>query len=290
MKKFFSTAILLFIGTSVILEARLLRVEGSDFLPDSLIEALEAFAKTQDDRTEIRLGGSLLAFRDFYEGEADLIIVAMPFQDPDELDFPVVPLGYQIGTLIVDKGNPINSLSAQQIGGIFGSLTENAIARWSELGLSGAWQNRNIQAAYADAPNSPLLSLFSSKFLDSEALRAGIQDYPSAIQLEAFVSRNDSAIGLSDAIPLSDQLKTLRIESEDGNVAFGPTLENVNYGDYPLALPYYVCVPQSQYRFLAPYLEFLLSDEVAELLQDEGFFPVLDIRRRQLTANLPSSE
>ncbi|MGE9289605.1 MAG: PstS family phosphate ABC transporter substrate-binding protein, partial [Puniceicoccales bacterium] len=213
-----------------------------------------------------------------------------PHQNPDELDFPVIPIGFQIGALVVNRKNPLNSLNHQRIGGIFGSLTENAIARWSDLGLSGTWQNRNIQAAYSNPGTSPVLDLFSARFLNSEPIREGIQEYSSSIQLESFVSNNDGAIGLIDTLPLSDQLKTLRIESEDGGVSFGPTLENVNYGDYPLALAYYVCVPRSQYRFLAPYLEFLLSDSVAELLQEEGFFPILDSRRRQLTADLPLAE
>jgi len=272
------------------LQARVIQVEGSDFIPPALIEALEEFAATQEDFLEVRLGGSLLAFREFYEGDADIILVAMPFEDPEEFEFPVFPIGFQVGILMVNRENPLDSLTRQQIGGIFGSLTENAIARWSELGLSGPWQDRNIQAAVSNSPTSPILDLFSSKFLENEPIRSGIQEFGSSIQLEGFVSGNDGSIGLADNLPLSSGLKSIRIESEDGDVSFGPTLENVNYGDYPLSLSYYVCVPRSQYRFLAPYLAFLLSDEVAKILQQEGFFPVLESRRRQLSSQLPLGE
>lgn len=289
--KFLLIKTALFFLAAIVSDARVIRVQGSDYLPQPLVDALAEFATSEGDFLEVDLGGSLLAFRSFYEGEADIIIVAMPDQDPDELQFPVIPLGFQIGAIVVNRKNPLESLSRQKIGGVFGSLTENAIARWADLGLSGTWQNRNIQASYANSGTSPILDMFSAYFLDGQPIRSSIQEYSSAIRLEAFVGSNDGAIGIIDTLPLSSDLKTLRIESADGGgVSFGPTLENVNYGDYPLALSYYVCVPRSQYRFLAPYLEFLLSNEVAGILQAEGFFPVLEARRRQIVADLPLSE
>lgn len=266
---------------------RTVEVAGSDYIPDALVEALAAFAAEQGDRLEAELDGSLLAFRDFEEGRADLILVAMPYQRPEDFQFPVIPIGFQVGTFVVNRGNPLESLTRAQLGGIYGSLVENAIARWSDLGLSGTWLNRNIQAAYTDSEASPVVDMFSAYFLDNQPIRQGIQRFASTIRLESFVSNNDGAIGLLDGLPLASDLKTLRIESADGGVSFGPTLENVNYGDYPLAITYYACVPLSQYRFLAPYLDFLLSDEVAEILQREGFFPLIRSRRLQLANDLP---
>lgn len=290
MKPFAILPLLATILLAANLQARVIKVEGSDYIPEPLIAALKEFAASEGDALEVNLGGSLLAFREFYEGDADIILVAMPGKSPSDFDFPVLPLGFQIGAIVVNQKNPLESLSHQQIGGIFGALTENAIARWSELGLSGTWQTRNIQAAYANSGLSPVLDLFSATFLNGEALRSGIQEYSSSIRLESYVSNNDGSIGLIDTLPFSTNLKTLRIETEDGGISFGPTLENVNYGDYPLSLPYFVCVPRSQHRFLAPYLEFLLSDSVAQILQKEGFFPLLDARRRQLRADLPAGE
>tara|TARA_R100000027_G_scaffold67735_1_gene68288 strand:+ start:4591 stop:5463 length:873 start_codon:yes stop_codon:yes gene_type:complete len=290
MKPFFLLSLLSLTLLGSSLHARVIKVEGSDYIPEALIESLKEFAESEGDFLEVNLGGSLLAFREFYEGDADIILVAMPEKTPSDYDFPVIPLGFQIGAIVVHEKNPLDSLSQQQIGGIFGSLSENAIARWSALGLSGSWQNRNIQAAYANSGLSPILDLFSATFLESEALRSGIQEFSSSLRLESYVSNNDGAIGFIDTIPLSPDLKTLRIESSEGEISFGPTLENVNYGDYPLSLPYYICVPRSQYRFLAPYIEFLLSDSAAETLQAEGFFPLLDSRRRQLKSELPTGE
>ena len=262
-------------------------VAGSDYLPGSLVEALGEFAAERGDELEIELNGSLLAFRDFEEGDADLILVALPYREPGDFQFPVVPLGYQVGTVVVNEANPLTSLSPRQLGGLFGSTSENAISRWANLGLSGAWRERNIQIGYVDSRESPVVDLFSARFLDNAPIRSGIQAFSSTIRLESFVASNDAAIGLLDALPLSGDLKTVRIEDPDGGVSFGPTLENVNYGDYPLTLPYYTCVPLSQYRFLVPYLDFLLSDEVAEMLQREGFFPILQSRRGQLKNDLP---
>ncbi len=290
MKDLLIASVLSILLAGSTLHARVLKVEGSDYIPPALIEALAEFAATQGDQLEVDLEGSLLAFRSFYQGQADLILVAMPYQDPGELDFPVLPMGFQVGLLLTNRQNPLDTVTRRDIGGIFGSLTENAIARWSQLGLGGAWQNRNIQAAYANSETSPILELFSAKFLDNRPIRPGIQQFGSSIQLEAYISRNDGAIGLTDSLPLSPDVKTLRIETEEGGVSFGPTLENVNYGDYPLSLAYYVCVPRSQYRFLAPYLEFLLSNSTADILQEEGFFPVLEARRRQLSVALPVVE
>ncbi len=268
-------------------DGRTVTVAGSDYLPGSLVEALGEFAAERDDKLEIELNGSLLAFRDFEEGDADLILVALPYRGPEDFEFPVIPIGYQVGTIVVNRANPITSLSVRQLGGLFGSTSENAISRWANLGLSGPWRERNIQIGYVDSPDSPAVELFSARFLDNDPIRPGIQAFSSTVRLESFVANNDAAIGLLDALPLSGDLKTIQIEAGDGGVSFGPTLENVNFGDYPFSLGYYVCVPVSQHRFLTPYLEFLLSDEVAGLLQEEGFFPLLKSRRGQLINELP---
>ncbi|MEM0965108.1 MAG: substrate-binding domain-containing protein [Verrucomicrobiota bacterium] len=285
----FFVCLLVFLSLTLSGKARDVQVAGSDYIPEALIDALREFASKEGDELEVDLGGSLLAFRQFYEGEADIILVAMPFQRPEDLEFPVFPFGFQIGAVVVNADNPITSMTQQQLGGVFGALNENAIARWSELGLTGTWQNRNIAAAYANSGKSPILDLFSNRFLQGDPIRSGIQEFSSDIRLESFVSNDDATIGIVDSLPLSSDLKTIRIQTSDGGVSFGPTLENINYGDYPLSLEYFVCVPMSQYRFLAPYIEFLLSDEVAEILQRERFFPLLRSRRLQLIEELPTS-
>lgn len=268
--------------------ARTITVAGSDFLPDSIIEALETFAESREDRLEVEMAGSLLAFRDFYRGQADLILVAIPDRETEEFQFPVVPFGFQVGTIVVNRKNPIKEITRSQLGGIFGAPNENTITRWSEIGLSGAWDRRIIQAGYADPPKNPAVDMFSAYFLEGQPIRAAIPDYETTIRLESYVSNNDNAIGLLGGLPLGSDLKSVRIASREDGVSFGPTLENVNYGDYPLSLPYYVCVPRSQQRLLTPYIEFILSDEIAELLEREGFFPLLRSRRAQLTSAFSS--
>jgi len=272
------------------LDARNIKVAGSDYIPPILMEALQEFAASEGDELEFSMGGSLLAFRSFYEGNADIILVAMPNKTPEDLDFPVFPIGFQTGVIVVHRDNPIKSLTRRQIGGIYGSLTENAIARWSQLGAVGALTNRNIQPGYANSGSSPILDLFSARFLENNPIRQNIQEFDSTIQLEAFISNNNAAIGIMDVLPLSTDLKAIQIQSEDQSVSFGPTLENVNYGDYPLTLEYYVCVPRSQIRFLSGYVDFLLSDSAAAILQEEGFYPILRSRRLQLANELPQSE
>ncbi len=277
----------LFLAQAGSVSARTVTVAGSDFLPESLVEALAAFAESRDDTLEVGMNGSLLAFRDFNRGEADLILVAIPDRSAEDFGFPVVPLGFQIGTLVVNRKNPIDEITKPQLGGIFGAPTENTITQWSELGLGGAWERRIIQAGYADPPKNPVVAMFSAYFLDNEPIRAAIPNYETSFRLESYVSNNDNAIGLLGGLPLGPDLKTIRIASSDDGISFGPTMENVNYGDYPLTLAYYVCVPRSQQRLLTPYVEFLLSDEIADLLETEGFFPVIRSRRLQLASAFP---
>jgi len=286
MKTLLLLPILLTMATAV--SARTVTVAGSDFLPESIILALEEFAESRGDRLVHTFEGSLLAFRDFNRGRADLIIVAIPPYEDTEYQFPVIPFGFQIGTLVVNGQNPLSEIDQQQIGGIFGAPGENPITRWAELGLPDTWDRRLIEPAYADPPMNPVAAMFSAYFLENEPIREAIPDLETAVRLEAFVSGNDNAIGLLGGLPLGPDLKPLNISTTADGVGFGPSIENVNFGDYPLTLPYFVCVPRSQYRLLVPYLEFLLSDEIAALLEQEGFFPVLRSRRLQLESALPA--
>lgn len=290
MKPYLFTIFSSFIfAASVVLDARTVRIAGSDYIPQALVDALQEFADERGDELRISMWGSLLAQVEFEKGNVDLGLIAMPHQTPEDFSYPVLPLGYQISVLAVNDALPVDSLNRRQIAGIFGATGDSAIARWSDLGLPGAWRGRNIQAGYTNPSQSPALHMFRSIMLNNEPFRSGVQQYDSNVRLESFISNNESAIGLLSTVPLSGNLKTLRIESSDGGVAFGPTVENVNFGDYPLSLPYYISVPLSQYRSLAPYIRFLLSDEVAELLQNEGFIPLLGSIRESLIAELPQS-
>jgi len=282
---YFFLAILSFLHS--LADARTVRLAGSDFIPKALVEALEEFAHSRGDELRIQMQGSLLAQMDFEQGQVDIALISLPDKTPEDFNYPVLPFGYQISVLAVNEALPVDALNRRQISGIFGGGGDSAIARWSDIGLPGAWRGRNIQAGYANPRNSPALPMFRAVMLNNESFRSSVQQFETNLRLESFISNNESAIGLLSSIPLGSNLKTLRIESEDGTVAFGPTMENVNFGDYPLSLPYYICVPLPQYRELTPYIRFLLSDQIAELLQNEGFIPLLGSVRESLMAELP---
>lgn len=265
-------------------------VRGSDFIPAELVDALREFAHARGDEFTARMDGSLLAFSAFEDGKADIILVAMPDEDPESFPYPVIPLGFQTTVVAVNAQNPLDALTADQLRGIFGSGGQNVIARWGDVGLTENWRNRSILPTSLSVTVGPAIGLFSHLILEGRPYRENVQTFQSNLRVEAYLLNNEGSIGVLSTVPVSESLKTVRIEDPETRVPFGPTIENINYGDYPLALPYFICVPNSQFRSLAPYIAFLMSDEVAAILARNEFTPLLEPTRQQVIARLPAEE
>ncbi|MEO0797072.1 MAG: substrate-binding domain-containing protein [Verrucomicrobiota bacterium] len=260
-------------------------VVGSDLLAPAIDPVLEAYAEHNEVVVKTEFIGSIPGVGELKSGAADLAILAAPEDTNLPVgDYKVIPIAYEVAYVVVDKLNPLTEISIDQLAAIFGTGSKSDYSRWGELGLQGPVATRSIQAMALDNEKTVVLELFKYRALDSGSLKPTVNRVNDNLQLTELVSSDSGSIGLTNKLILDDKLRALSVSGgKDHQYAFGPTPENVHYGDYPLRLGYYLVFPQSREQELLPLLRVLLGPDQAESLEKSGFVPVPEnVRKRTL--------
>jgi phosphate transport system substrate-binding protein len=193
--------------------------------------------------------------------------------------------------VFVNKGNPIKSLSMQQVDAIFSKTRkggfEKDIKTWGDLGLTGEAANKPL-SLYGRNSASGTYGYFKEHALFKGDFKDTVKEQPGSSSVVQSVGSDKFAIGYSGigyatsgvrALPLSDTKKN------DG-AAFAATYENALSGKYPLARFLYIYINKDPKKPMDPltteFLKFVLSKEGQEIVVKDGFLP--------LTAKMEAAE
>lgn len=168
------------------------------------------------------------------------------------------------GVLVLSApGNPVRSLSMEQVSGIF----SGAITDWAAVG----GQPGRIQV-YARDDKSGTFDTFNALVLKPRkaALTADAQRFESSEELSDSVARDANGIGFVGFAYLRNA-KALEIATDCG-IAYAPTVFNVKTEQYPLSrrlFLYETNIPQGSVA--ARLVEFVSSPAAQEVVRAEGF-------------------
>jgi ABC-type phosphate transport system substrate-binding protein len=277
------------VALAIPVSAQEIRIAASDLLADYISEPLQTYGEEHSIQFKVDSIGSLPALDRLRSDEIDLAIIAVPEEGeiPRE-EFRIYPFAYDVAVVAVNKSNPINEISLSRLGGIFGSDEENHFTSWGDLGLSG-WGNRSIKAMATQTDSSISLELFKFSVLRGGQMKTTIAPVEDS-EVEGLLLSDAASIAIMPRLPGSSKLKALMISTEADGPAFGPTDDNVHYGDYPIRLAFYTVYNERDEARLKQVLRVLLSDEVASQLRDQSLFALPDTVRRKLTIDLDLGE
>lgn len=262
-----------------------LRMAVSDLMADSLEASIADLAEQNSLKISFSKQGSLPALERLTSDELDIAVIVLPegHAMPDSR-YTVYPLAYDVAVLAVNEDNPIGEVSLPQLEGIFGSDGREDYQSWEGLGLSG-WTGRSIKTFAAEIENSISNELFKFTVLNSGGFKRSVSlvDVASA---ERAISSDVTCIGLLSRKLDSRRIKTLMVSTGNDTPAYGPSPDNVHYGDYPLRLPFYVVFETSNRNRIKPILAYLLSEGCSKLLQSKNFYALPDTVRSQYSFEL----
>ncbi len=257
----------------------------SDLMADSLEASIADLAEQNSLKISFSKQGSLPALERLTSDELDIAVIVLPegHAMPDSR-YTVYPLAYDVAVLAVNEDNPIGEVSLPQLEGIFGSDGREDYQSWEGLGLSG-WTGRSIKTFAAEIENSISNELFKFTVLNSGGFKRSVSlvDVASA---ERAISSDVTCIGLLSRKLDSRRIKTLMVSTGNDTPAYGPSPDNVHYGDYPLRLPFYVVFETSNRNRIKPILAYLLSEGCSKLLQSKNFYALPDTVRSQYSFEL----
>lgn len=185
----------------------------------------------------------------------------------------------------VNKENPIEKLSFQQLDAIF-SMTRRGgyaqeITTWGQLGLKGAWADAPIHLYGLKRPNG-IAHFLQIRILDGGEYKDGIHEYTTVGSLPALdaiaqeVGKDRLGIGYCGFSSLTPDVKAVALAKSSAGPYYAGTFDEVVSQEYPLSRFIYIYVnraPDKPYKpLVGEFLKFALSNQGQQAVVNQGVF------------------
>jgi phosphate transport system substrate-binding protein len=193
----------------------------------------------------------------------------------------LVPVAIDVLAVYVNRDNPIEGLSLAEVDAIFSNTRrcgyDRDITRWGQVGLDGAWRNRDI-TLYSRNAVSGTYGYFRQHALCDGDFKDAVNEQPGSASVVQGVTESRNGIGYSGIGYRTSGVKAIALGREQGDPYYEPNAENAASGDYPLARFLYVAVNKHPNRDLSPiereFLRLVLSKQGQQVTVRDGFIPL----------------
>ena len=191
-----------------------------------------------------------------------------------------IPVAIDALAVFVHKDNPLPGLNLEQVDAIFSSTlicgAEASVDNWGQLGLTGDWQNRDIQL-YGRNSVSGTYGYFKEHALCKGDYKSSVNEQPGSASVVQSVSASLNSIGYSGIGYKTSSVRALPL-SKEGNDYIAATSENAVNGSYPLARFLYIYVNKAPNQELSPlmreFVKLVLSKQGQEIVIKDGYIPL----------------
>ena len=253
--------------------------KGSDTIVNLALAWAEAYQATNPGlRISVTGGGSGTGIAALLNGTVDIANASRQIK-PEELEAALAegmqPVEFVIArdaiAVIVNPANPVNRLTLQQISDIY----SGGIRNWAEVG----GDNRPIVRLSRET-NSGTHVYFLETVLrlgDRENRTLFSTDtllLPSSEGIISEVRQNPNAIGYDGLGYVPDDLKMIAVAKAPDEAFVLPSTGTVNDGTYAIARDLYMYTAGQPTGASKEYLDWILSAEAQEIVEELGFVPV----------------
>jgi phosphate transport system substrate-binding protein len=186
---------------------------------------------------------------------------------------------------IVNKENPLNQISFDQLDAIYSSTHNRGgktpITTWGQLGLTGDWADKPIHTWGVEIPNGYDLFV-NMHVLANGQWKDGIQTQPTVIPLSGKVGADRYAISYTGlAWNSNPNTKVLSLSIHDGGPFYPANFQTVAAQQYPLSRVIYMFWNQAPGQPVSPLLleffRYILSRQGQQLVVKDGIFTPLPV-------------
>lgn len=211
-------------------------------------------------------GGSSVGVKSAGEGTVDIGMASREMKDAEKSNYPhVISIAVARDgiALIVHPSNSVNSLTVEEIKGIYNGTYTN----WSHVG----GKDMEIVVIGRDSASG------TREFFWKEVMKKGdflplMLEKNSNGAVTQTVIQTPGAIGYVGLGYLDGAVKALKIMSNGKEVE--PTIQNVQNGSYPLSRRLYMLVNGEPTGLIKAFIDFIVSDEGQAIVAEEGFVPL----------------
>lgn len=215
------------------------------------------------------------AFKALIDGQDDIIFTAQPSKEQlamaEEagLEFNMYPIGYEAFIFIVNKKNPVNSLTLQQIKDIY----TGKITNWKELG----GKNIAIRPFQRDINSGSQTAFLKVMGKDAEILPPEthhVSGMEGLLDVVSDYQNHNNAIGYSFRYYVETMEKNVNIKILKLN-GIEASRENIRNKKYPITDNFYaITIKDRESENTRKFIEWMLSDQGQELIEKVGYVPL----------------
>lgn len=218
-------------------------------------------------------GFARLIYKDEFNGEGvDMFFGAYPSQEQlDEakelgIELEITPIGKEAFVFFVEKHNPVDNLSSEQIKAIY----HGDITNWKEVG------GNNEKILAFQRPKNSGSQTMMEYFMDDISLKEPqtyetIRAMAGVIKKVAQYNNEDGALGYTFRYFLEElnQEEDVKILNVDG---IYPSLESIEDGSYPLTSNICLITRKNDPNpYVQKMIDFILSDDGQEIIHKTGY-------------------
>ena len=272
-----------------------IRIWGSPQMDGLLHRYEEGFQKVQPSvRFENTLKSTITGVAGVYTGRADIALLGREIWPIEAQAFQSVtghpPIAIEIATgaydvpkatyalmILVNRSNPVASLSTFQLDRIFGNTRYKPIRSWGDLGLRGVWARRNIHLYGFSADNDKSLIFSRLIFKRSTGWNCKLREYSNSIDDNArdagdliaqAVAKDPAGIGISNIHYATQAVKVLALSTQESESPVAPTRDNIASRRYPLFRAVYMVIDRGDdnpgQSTVLEFLHYVLSGQGQE--------------------------
>ncbi len=234
-----------------------------------MAELAKAYTKKTGIQVNLQGGGATKGIRDATKGSIDIGGACRPIIDghPEERNAYQVPVAWDALAVIVHPKNPVDSISLQQLQGIYTGKIRN----WKEL---GGW-NKRIElyvrrGKYSGVGRTLRELVFANYDQNFPGARHVVK---SSGPLEKGIQKNVLGIGTTGISSAKRRkVKLLKLNGHE------PSYDNIKNGSYVLYRPLYLVTrgKASSDKKVKDFISFALSREGREIIRSAGTVPYSD--------------
>jgi phosphate transport system substrate-binding protein len=192
-----------------------------------------------------------------------------------------VPVAIDVLAVYVNKDNPIKGMTMAQVDAIFSATRrcgyKEEITRWGQLGLTGAWTNRDF-TLYSRNAVSGTYGFFKEHALCKGDYKASINEQPGSASVVQGVTESINGIGYSGIGYITSGVRAVPLAKAEGQPYAPADAEHAADGSYPMARFLYVYVNKHPNRPLSPmereFFKLVLSKQGQETVVKDGYIPL----------------
>jgi phosphate transport system substrate-binding protein len=258
-----------------------IRAEGSD----TMVNIAQAWAENYHREVpkvsvQVLGGGSGVGIASLISGNCDLADASRKMTEKELQEAAasrgVEPIQHVVGfdalAVYVHKDNPLETISLDELAGIYGQDGETA--QWSQIGVTiPGGTDRIVRVSRQNS--SGTYAYFREAVLGKKRdYKLGTIDANGSKDVVALVSRTPSAIGYSGMGYFMPGVKMLKISRHRGQPGVSPTMENAKNLSYPITRPLLIYTLGQLADEAKDYLDWILSARGQEVVLELGYVPV----------------